>query len=226
MLRVGALLWTLRVPPNESTQSVARGRSHAERGNEVVSWVLDSRDRAMKWLAIVLQCVATCVVYGVIHDQFTVRICLEYFTIGHPPVFPTVNPTLLALGWGVIASWWVGVLVGIPLASSARFGSWPKREPRTLVRPLIYLMAASFVFAGCAGVAGWIAASNGWVHLTGRMAKAVPADRHIPFLVDLWSHDASYLAGTVGGFTLIIATLFSRQSAASTEAATNTRNSP
>ncbi len=72
----------------------------------------------MKWLAIVLQCVAACVVYGVIHDQFTVRICLEYFTIGHPPVFPTVNPTLLALGWGVIASWWVGVLVGIPLASA------------------------------------------------------------------------------------------------------------
>ena len=60
----------------------------------------------MKWLAIVLQCVAACVVYGVIHNQFTVRICLEYFTIGHPPVFPTKNPTLLALGWGVLASWW------------------------------------------------------------------------------------------------------------------------
>ncbi|MHC4879081.1 MAG: hypothetical protein ACYTGL_21725 [Planctomycetota bacterium] len=180
----------------------------------------------MKWLAIVLQCVAACVVYGVIHDQFTVRICLEYFTIGHPPVFPTQNPTLLALGWGVIASWWVGVLVGIPLASAARFGRRPKREPRTLVRPLIYLMTASFVFAACAGLVGWIAASNGLVHLTGPMARTVPPDRHIRFLVDLWIHNASYLAGAVGGFTLIIATLFRRQSAASTGAAANTPTNP
>ena len=87
-------------------------------------------------------------------------------------------------------------------------------------------MAASFVFAACAGVAGWIASTDGWVHLTGRMAKGVPPDRHIPFLVDLWSHDASYLAGAVGGFTLITATLFSRQSAASSEAAKSTPNSP
>ncbi len=173
----------------------------------------------MKWLAIVLQCVAACVVYGVIHDQFTVRICLEYFTIGHPPVFPTENPTLLALGWGVIASWWVGVLVGVPLASAARFGSWPKREPRTLIRPLFYLMVASFVFAACAGLAGWVAASNGSVQLTGGLAKAVPPDRHSPFLVDLWIHDASYLAGAIGGFTLFVSVLFGRQSAALFQAA-------
>lgn len=169
----------------------------------------------MKWLIIVLQCVAVCVTYGIIHDQFTARICIEYFTIGHPPVFRTDNPTLLALGWGVNATWWVGVLVGIPLASAARFGSWPGREPHTLIRPLLLLMAASFAFASLAGVAGWIATSNDWVHLTGRMATVVPSNRQIPFLVDLWIHDASYLAGAVGGFTLTISTLFSRQTAAS-----------
>ena len=168
----------------------------------------------MKWLSIVLLCIAACVSYGLIHDQVTVRVCIEYFTIGHPPVFPTTDPTLLGLGWGVIATWWVGVLIGIPLATAARAENWPKREPRTLVRPLLYLMAGSGVFASLAGIAGWTAASNGWVHLTGRMATAVPTDRHAAFLTDLWVHEASYLAGAAGGFGLLIHVLFRRQSAA------------
>ena len=49
---------------------------------------------------IVLLCIAAAVVYGILHDQVTARVCVEYFTIGHPPVFNTDSPTLLALGWG------------------------------------------------------------------------------------------------------------------------------
>ena len=56
-------------------------------------------------LLIVLMSVAAAIAYGIAHDQVTVRICLEYFTIGHEPVFPTRNPTLLAIGWGIIAGW-------------------------------------------------------------------------------------------------------------------------
>jgi len=74
----------------------------------------------MQALAIIAMCVAMAVAYGIVHDQITVRICLEYFTVGHPPVFPTSDPTLLALGWGVIATWWVGLLLGILLACAAR----------------------------------------------------------------------------------------------------------
>lgn len=158
----------------------------------------------MKWLTIVLMCVVASVIYGIIHDQITARICVEYFTIGHPPIFGTENPTLLGLGWGVIATWWVGVLLGVPLACVARLGSAPKREPRSLIRPLITLMACSFALAILAGFAGWIAASNGWVILLGPIADRVPADRHVPFLVDLWAHNASYAAGFIGGVVLIV----------------------
>ena len=112
----------------------------------------------MRWIAIILMCVVTCVAYGIIHDQITARICVEYFTIGHPPVFPTDDPTLLGLGWGVIATWWVGVLLGVPLAAACRLGRWPKREPRTLWRPLIRLSAFSFTIAAIAGLVGWVAA--------------------------------------------------------------------
>ena len=59
----------------------------------------------MKAAEIILGCVVASVIYGVIHDQITARICVEYFTIGHPPVFGTDSPTLLGLGWGVIATW-------------------------------------------------------------------------------------------------------------------------
>ena len=153
----------------------------------------------MKSIAIVLLAVAACVAYGVLHDQITARICVEYFTIGHAPSFGTDDPTLLGLGWGIIATWWVGVIVGIPLACACRLGSWPKREPKNLVRPLLTLMAFSFALAVVAGFVGWVCAANGWVFLVGSIADRVPADRHVPFLTDLWAHNASYSAGFVGG---------------------------
>jgi len=49
------------------------------------------------------------VAYGLVHDQVTVRVSLEYFTIGHPQLITTSSPTLLALFWGAAATWWVGL---------------------------------------------------------------------------------------------------------------------
>ena len=148
--------------------------------------------------------VAAAIAYGIAHDQITVRICLEYFTIGHPPVFPTRNPTLLAIGWGIIATWWVGVLLGVPLAIVARAGSRPKRTVGTLVRPVVWLLAVMAVFAIIAGLTGWFFASRGMVVLVGPIAEELPADRHVPFLIDLWAHSASYLVGLVGGIVVLI----------------------
>jgi hypothetical protein len=70
----------------------------------------------VRFVSIILLCIVAAVIYGVVHDQITARICVEYFTIGHPPVFGTDDPTLLGLGWGVIATWWVGLILGFPLA--------------------------------------------------------------------------------------------------------------
>jgi hypothetical protein len=49
----------------------------------------------MQWLAIVTLTILACITYGIIHDQVTARICLEYFTIGHPQIVPTDDPTVL-----------------------------------------------------------------------------------------------------------------------------------
>ncbi|MFO0941023.1 MAG: hypothetical protein U0930_09660 [Pirellulales bacterium] len=36
------------------------------------------------------------------HDQITARICIEYFTIGHPRIIPTDDPTILGIVWGIV----------------------------------------------------------------------------------------------------------------------------
>ena len=155
-------------------------------------------------LLIILLCIAFAVTYGIVHDQIKARVCVEYFTIGHPPVFGTEDPTLLGLGWGIIATWWVGALMGIPLAIVARAGSRPKRSAASLVRPLLWLMVTAGVIALVAGLHGHWLARIGAVRLIGPIATELPAERHVPFLADLWAHSASYLVALVGGIVVMV----------------------
>lgn len=157
----------------------------------------------MKSIAIVLTCIFAAVSYGILHDQITARVCVEYFTIGHPPVFGTDDPTLLGIGWGIIATWWVGFLLGVPLAIAALAGSRPPRSLRSLIGPIAELLAVMAVCALTAGGTGWFLASRDVISLTGPIAEAVPTDRQIPFLADLWAHNASYFTGFVGGIVVI-----------------------
>ena len=168
----------------------------------------------MRFLGIVLLSIAAAVCYGIVHDQITARVCVEYFTIGHPPVFDTENPTLLGIGWGIIATWWVGLLLGVPLAIVARFGSRPKRSVGSLVRPVLWLLGITGACAAVAGFLGWLLGVSGAVYLVGPLAEELPADRHMPFLADLWVHSASYLVGAVGGIVVIILVWRSRGRAA------------
>jgi hypothetical protein len=160
---------------------------------------------------IVLLSILAAITYGILHDQITARVCVEYFTIGHPPIFGTDDPTLLALGWGVFATWWVGLLLGVPLAVAARAGGWPKRSVGSLILPMVTLLA---VMAGCAliaGIVGWLLGSAGMVFLVGPKAVEVPAEKHSAYLADLWAHSASYFVGFVGGIFVVVRVWRSRR---------------
>jgi hypothetical protein len=167
----------------------------------------------MQSLLIILLCILAAVAYGIVHDQITARVCVEYFTIGHPPVFGTEDPTLLGLGWGIIATWWVGALLGVPLAIVARAGSRPKRSAASLVRPLLGLMAVAGVCAIVAGTIGWLLAKSDAVFLVDPIADEVPRNRHVLFIADLWAHSASYLSAPVGGIVVMTLVWRSRVSA-------------
>jgi hypothetical protein len=158
----------------------------------------------MQAVAIIALCIASAVVYGIVHDQVTARVCVEYFTIGHPPVFHTDSPTLLGVGWGIIATWWVGLLLGIPLAIAARAGRRPRRDVRSLVRPIFTLLAVMGVCALLAGFAGFVLGSIEAIYLVEPMASRVPSDRHARFLADGGAHLASYFVGFIGGLVVIV----------------------
>lgn len=165
-------------------------------------------------MRIVLLCIAAAVLFGVVHDQVTARVCVEYFTIGHPPIFGTDDPTLLGLGWGVAATWWVGLLLGVPLAWAARAEPGPPRDAASLVRPIARLLAVMAGASLLAGVVGWQLARRGLVVLIGPLAQKVPSDRHVAFIANLWAHSASYAFGILGGIVLIVSVRRARTRAA------------
>jgi hypothetical protein len=162
--------------------------------------------KKMQALAIVGLCIMAAVVYGVLHDQVTARICVEYFTIGHPRYFDTESPTLLGLGWGIIATWWVGLALGLELAIVARAGNRPPIGVRTLIRPVCRLLCRMALFAFLAGLLGYLMASLGRVSMPEGLAGRVPRDRHAAFLADGFAHAASYIVGFFGGVGMILRT--------------------
>lgn len=157
----------------------------------------------MASLKIVGLCVGAAVLYGIAHDLITTRVCLEYFTVFHPPILGgTRSPTLLAIGWGVLATWWVGVFLGLPLAAFARVGPRPQLGAADLVRPIAALMLVVATLALAMGLVGYGAARAGWVVPSARWARRIPEAAHARFLADLWAHTASYGFGALGGVGL------------------------
>ena len=163
---------------------------------KLVNWLTE-------FLKILLLAIFAAVCYGVVHDQVTARVCVEYFTVAHPPVFHTDSPTLLGLGWGVIATWWVGALLGSPAALVSLWGNkLPKLAARDLIRPLAVLLGITGCLALLAGVLGYVLGRAGMGVLEGDLASAIPADKHAAFLAAAAAHLTSYGCGSLGGIVL------------------------
>ena len=172
----------------------------------------------MKTVAIVILSVFAAILFGIVHDQITARICLEYFTIAHPKVINSESPTLLAFTWGVLATWWVGVILGFPLALSSRVGKWPKLTYRDQVKPLFYMLmvmfACAFLVGLCAFIFTYSLAPGNFTNILG--PRILPEVQNRFFVV--WSmHLTSYAAGFVGGITLAVRTILIRKRTQATE---------
>jgi hypothetical protein len=145
--------------------------------------------------------VAAAILYGVLHDNVTARLCVEYFTVGHPRVIASESPTALALVWGVLATWWFGAFLGVLLALAARAGRRAKWGPRDVVKPIGLVIVA-------VGIASFIGGCIGYCHALAhdypywlRRLRLSPKTEFW-FVVDLWAHRAAYLAGLVSTVTL------------------------
>jgi hypothetical protein len=120
---------------------------------------------AVQAIKIILLSIGMAMLYGVLHDQVTTRLCVEYFTIAHPPLFATTSPTLLAICWGCVATWWVGLILGIPAAWLAGCGQKPRLSARQLVRPMALLLSVMAVAAAVMAVLAALAFRQGLMTL-------------------------------------------------------------
>lgn len=154
-------------------------------------------------LRIVALFTAAAVAYGVLHDQVTARVCIEYFTVAHPRLVPSDSPTLVGLLWGVLASAPAGAGAGALVAMAAREGPRPPLSGRHFIGPVAALAGAMAAIALLAGLAGYHLAARGLVRMVDDYARVVAPERHARFMADVFAHLAAYGAG-LGG-TLLIA---------------------
>ena len=161
----------------------------------------------MEFAKIVVVSIISAVCYGILHDQVTARICIEYFTVFHPPVFQTDNPTLLGLGWGVIATWWVGAFLGIVLGIAARAGSRPRLSACELLPSIMKLLAIMAAFALASGITGYLLTRTGAVTAPNWVSGGFTGCSVNRFMADWWAHNASYGVGAIGGIVLCVLTV-------------------
>ncbi|MEL1251647.1 hypothetical protein [Aurantiacibacter gilvus] len=154
----------------------------------------------------------TAVLYGVAHDMVTAHLSLEYFTVAHPPLISTENPVLLALGWGVATTWWVGLILGVALALASRAGSRPVLALADVRRSIVRLMLVSAITAVLAGLVG-VALAIASEPPIGMWAEMIAPDRQARFAGALFAHSASYLVGCIGGIVICVAAWRKRGSA-------------
>ena len=157
----------------------------------------------MNKLKIILLSTLAAMCYGVLHDQITARICLEYFTVAHPPLFHTASPTRLAVYWGAAATAGIGLAFGTVLALVSQSAGQPPYPLARLCRQILLLLAVMGVSALGAGGAGFYLSRHAIITIPSALAGAIPRAQHDRFMAVWFAHLASYLVGFTGAAVLI-----------------------
>lgn len=152
--------------------------------------------KRLNGLRILAICVLASVAYGILHDLLSTQVCLEYFTVHHPKIVESSNPFVLAFVWGVMATWWVGLILGIGLAAVACLGDRPIFPASRLVRPLAKLLAMLLALA----ILVWLA-----IYAFGTFGPMIADPNRTDYLPELnrrltasaLAHLASYMGGAV-----------------------------
>ena len=111
-------------------------------------------------LVFLLQVVSLTCLLGLAVDVVTANVAVEYFTVHHPHVVDIHSPWIMAVVWGIGASWWFGLIAGVLLWWMNARRPRPLSERRVLRMIVPALVAIWFVMmaivAGVYGIAGWI----------------------------------------------------------------------
>lgn len=154
------------------------------------------------------------VAYGLVHDQITAHLCVEYFTVGHPTIVDTESPLVLGLLWGVIATWWAGAILGALLGLAATLGPWPPVPPQQLHRPILRLLGAMALGAAIMGLVGYALARNDQLYLHPWLIRTIHPTDPASYQAVWFAHNASYGFAALGALMLSARLLVGRVRAA------------
>ena len=150
-------------------------------------------------VVLVASAAAAAAIFGALHNQLSYSVGPSYFTelkFQQFNISDTLPTRIGAALVGVQASWWMGVLVGVP---AFVYGLFAVPDPRSYLATGLGAIGLVFVlstFAALAGLLGGLIADSSGI-LDGRLAIPAGPDRS-DFIRAGFMHDASYLAGGLG----------------------------
>lgn len=110
------------------------------------------------FLQVFLGTIGLACTLGLCLDVVTANVAVEYFTVHHPRVVDSRSPWVMALIWGIGASWWFGAIAGAALAWINHRRTQPL-APRRILKEvaiacavlwcvMISILVAIYLFAG------------------------------------------------------------------------------
>jgi hypothetical protein len=153
-----------------------------------------------RFLAIVVGSVGLACVLGIGLDLVTANVAVEYFTVYHPRIVDTERPWLLAIVWGVGASWWFGAIAGVIV------GVINHRRPEPLPpRRILRWVAIACVVLWIIMIAILVAVLA--------FASTIPAEIRRPtfdydrrIMAVAMAHQFEYILGAIAGLVIAIKT--------------------
>ncbi len=85
---------------------------------------------------IIVGTILLAVVYGIAHDMVTAHVDVRYFTVYHPHLVDSESPVVMALLWGFVATWWMGLIIGGILALATQAASAPRLSAKVVLKRL------------------------------------------------------------------------------------------
>lgn len=153
----------------------------------------------LEYSKIILMTTLSAVCYGITHDLITTHINFDYFAsdrthhgpytrVHFPYIYKSQNKILYALLWGTIATWWVGLPLGLVWAVAGRCGDdKQKLNWKDLISLDSILMGSMLLTSLSIGIGDYL--SN-----------------HDSFKMVATMHETSYLAGILAGIVTSIYT--------------------
>jgi hypothetical protein len=175
--------------------------------------------------AITAGSVGAAVLYGILNDQVTIRVCKEYFTHGfhklmlddYPDNFlkrhflQSNSATKLAIGWGIFGTYDLGkyLATGMLAATRIPLGSIPRLSIKDLILPTTIAFSGVGLACLAKGLYGYRKAAkmteeelNNAINCPD-LKNSSPATKR-KFIANAYAHDAAFSAGACAGAAMII----------------------